>query len=225
MRGRSFVEARQLANRVRDDRRIDRRDRLAERLRVVLLEGGEVLGGPPDPVLAREPEAKAGTKNIYSNQGFTIAGAIQVETVFSWPGVGRLAVGAIVATAGSVTVASAANMTITPSSLTSFTDIPSSPRPRRALSNMTRAVGMALSTSGNGGGTVAGALAGGVTSLLTKHGVSDEDAGYYEERINSGGVFLSVDASAAGISPDEARDILYRHGGHNASRARTASAV
>ena len=74
-------------------------------------------------------------------------------------------------------------------------------------------------------GAGAGALTGGLTGLLTKHGVSDEDAGYYEERINSGGVFLSVDASAAGISPDEARDILYRNGGHSASRARTASAV
>ncbi len=74
-------------------------------------------------------------------------------------------------------------------------------------------------------GAGAGALTGGLTGLLTKHGVSDEDASYYEERIHSGGVFLSVDASAAGISPDEARDILYRHGGHSASRARTASAV
>ena len=74
-------------------------------------------------------------------------------------------------------------------------------------------------------GAGAGALTGGLTGLLTKHGVSDEDASYYEERIHSGGVFLSVDASAAGISPDETRDILYRHGGHSASRARTASAV
>ena len=74
-------------------------------------------------------------------------------------------------------------------------------------------------------GAGAGALTGGLTGLLSKHGVSDEDAGYYEERIHSGGVFLSVDASAAGISPDQARDILYRHGGHNASRARTATAV
>ena len=74
-------------------------------------------------------------------------------------------------------------------------------------------------------GAGAGALAGGLSGLLTKHGVSEEDAGYYEERINSGGVFLSVDASAAGISADQAREILYRHGGHNASRARTSAAV
>jgi hypothetical protein len=74
-------------------------------------------------------------------------------------------------------------------------------------------------------GAGAGALAGGLTGLLTKHGVSEEDAGYYEERINSGGVFLSVDASSAGISPDQARDILYRNGGHSASRSKMTSAV
>lgn len=74
-------------------------------------------------------------------------------------------------------------------------------------------------------GAGAGALAGGLSGMLTKHGVSEEDAGYYEERINDGGVFLSVDASAAGISADEARDILQRNGGHNASSARTSAAV
>lgn len=74
-------------------------------------------------------------------------------------------------------------------------------------------------------GAGAGALAGGLTGLLTKHGVSEEDAGYYEERINSGGVFLSVDTSGAGISADQARDILYRNGGHSSSRTRMGSAV
>lgn len=72
-------------------------------------------------------------------------------------------------------------------------------------------------------GAGAGALTGGLTGLLSKHGVSDEDASYYEERINSGGVFLSVDVGTAGISADQARDILYRNGGHSASRARTAA--
>jgi hypothetical protein len=74
-------------------------------------------------------------------------------------------------------------------------------------------------------GAGAGALAGGLSGLLTKHGVSEEDAGYYEERINEGGVFLSVDASAAGVSTAEVRDILQRNGGHNASSARTSAAV
>ena len=74
-------------------------------------------------------------------------------------------------------------------------------------------------------GAGAGALAGGLSGLLTKHGVSEEDAGYYEERINNGGIFLSVDTRAAGISADQARDILYRNGGHSSSRARMTSAV
>ena len=74
-------------------------------------------------------------------------------------------------------------------------------------------------------GAGAGALAGGLTGLLTKHGVSEEDAGYYEERINNGGVFLSVDASSAGVSTDQVRDILQRNGGHNASGTRTSAAV
>ena len=68
-------------------------------------------------------------------------------------------------------------------------------------------------------------MAGGLTGLLTKHGVSEEDAGYYEQRINNGGVFLSVDTSTAGLSPDQVRDILYRNGGHSSSRAKMDAAV
>jgi hypothetical protein len=72
-------------------------------------------------------------------------------------------------------------------------------------------------------GAGAGALAGGLTGLLTKHGVSEEDATYYEERINSGGVFLSVDASETDMSADQVREILYRSGGHSSSRAKVAA--
>lgn len=71
-------------------------------------------------------------------------------------------------------------------------------------------------------GAGAGALAGGLTGLLKKHGVSDEDAGYYEGHINSGGVFVSVDASQAGVSADPAREILHQYGGHSASRVRAS---
>jgi hypothetical protein len=72
-------------------------------------------------------------------------------------------------------------------------------------------------------GAGAGALAGGLSGLLTKHGVSEEDASYYEERIHGGGVFVSVDTGDAGIDRTTAQDILYRHGGHSASRARTSA--
>jgi len=74
-------------------------------------------------------------------------------------------------------------------------------------------------------GAGAGALTGGLSGLLTKHGVSDEDARYYEERIHSGGVFVSVDTRDAGISPEIAEDILYRSGGHNASRSRASATI
>jgi hypothetical protein len=72
-------------------------------------------------------------------------------------------------------------------------------------------------------GAGAGALAGGLTGLLTNHGVSDEDARYYEDRINQGGIFLSVDAEDAGVPTETAREILFRNGGHNASRQREAT--
>ena len=74
-------------------------------------------------------------------------------------------------------------------------------------------------------GAGAGALAGGLSGLLKKHGVSDEDATYYEGRINDGGVFVSVDAREAGISAETAREILYRYGGHSATRSRTAAVL
>lgn len=72
-------------------------------------------------------------------------------------------------------------------------------------------------------GAGVGALAGGLTGLLTKHGVSEEDASYYEGRINDGGVFVSVNTEGAGISPDMAQDILYRYGGHSSSRAKASA--
>ena len=74
-------------------------------------------------------------------------------------------------------------------------------------------------------GAGVGALTGGLSGLLAKHGVSDEDAGYYEDRINSGGTFLSVDTSEAGIGAEQIRDILHRNGGHNASNPRQSSST
>ena len=64
---------------------------------------------------------------------------------------------------------------------------------------------------------------GGLIGLLTKHGVDEEDARYYEGRINDGGVFVSVNTEDAGMTSEDARDILYRFGGHSATRARTAA--
>ena len=73
-------------------------------------------------------------------------------------------------------------------------------------------------------GAAAGATAGGLSGLLTKHGVSDEDASYYEDRINQGGYFVAVHADKAGGSFESAQDILYRNGGHSSTQSRMASA-
>lgn len=72
-------------------------------------------------------------------------------------------------------------------------------------------------------GAGAGALAGGLTSLLADHGVSSEDAEYYEGRINDGGIFVSVDASEGDVDAGLVRDILSSNGGHSASQPRVAA--
>ena len=69
-------------------------------------------------------------------------------------------------------------------------------------------------------GAAIGAAAGGLAGLLTDHGVDDEDAGYYEDRVNNGGVFVSVDTQDAGLDAQSARDILYNAGGHSSTRAK-----
>jgi uncharacterized membrane protein len=74
-------------------------------------------------------------------------------------------------------------------------------------------------------GAAVGAVAGGLTGLLTDHGVDRDDADYYEERVNGGGVFVSVKADEAGLSAQSARDILYDNGGHSSTRAKTVAAI
>ena len=70
-------------------------------------------------------------------------------------------------------------------------------------------------------GAVAGAATGGLTGLLTEHGVDEEDARYYETRLNDGGIFLAVHAEDAGVPLETARDILFRNGGHSATSPKT----
>lgn len=72
-------------------------------------------------------------------------------------------------------------------------------------------------------GAAAGATAGGLTGLLTNHGVEDEDARYYEGRINNGGTFVSVDTGNPGLSFEDVQAVLMRAGGHNAASVRTAA--
>lgn len=72
-----------------------------------------------------------------------------------------------------------------------------------------------------GVGAVLGALGGSLNEALTKHGVSKEDAGYFNDRLKDGAVLVTV--ADAGLSADQVRDVLYRNGGHNASQARAAA--
>jgi hypothetical protein len=70
-------------------------------------------------------------------------------------------------------------------------------------------------------GAGVGALTGTLNEVLTKHGVEKEDADYYGSRLKDGGVVVTV--SGSGIDADRAREVLYRNGGHNASRSRGAA--
>ena len=69
-----------------------------------------------------------------------------------------------------------------------------------------------------------GATVGGLSGLLSKEGVDDDDAKYYEENINRGGYFVGVHADRwNGGSLEQAREILYRNGGHSAQRTRSTT--
>ncbi len=69
-------------------------------------------------------------------------------------------------------------------------------------------------------GAAAGAAAGTFNEVLKSHGISDEDASYYGERLTAGGVVLTVDATGANANVS---DILRRNGGHNVSNPRTTA--
>jgi hypothetical protein len=73
-------------------------------------------------------------------------------------------------------------------------------------------------------GTAIGAAAGGLSDLLSKHGVSDEDSRYYGDRINDGGIFVSVDTSRGNVDRERIEDVLHRSGGHSSGRAKMSSA-
>lgn len=87
------------------------------------------------------------------------------------------------------------------------------------------AAGALAQTLGAAGGAVAagaivGGTAGGLTSALVDNGVSENDARYYEDRVGQGGILVAVDPTSAGASEETIGDILYRAGGHSASRSR-----
>ena len=72
-------------------------------------------------------------------------------------------------------------------------------------------------------GAAAGATTGAIARMLTDHDVDSRDAEYYEQHIERGGIFVSVDTRLAEGQAESARDILYRNGGHSASQPRMAT--
>jgi uncharacterized membrane protein len=80
------------------------------------------------------------------------------------------------------------------------------------------AIAAAVVPEAIGIGAVVGAIGGTLNETLTKHGVSDDDAGYYNDRITHGGVVVTVEDT--GIDQESVREVLYRNGGHNAGQTR-----
>jgi len=68
-------------------------------------------------------------------------------------------------------------------------------------------------------GAALGAIGGTLNEVLTKHGVSKDDAEYYGAKLKTGGVLVTV--ADAGLDAQHVREVLYRNGGHNAAQART----
>ena len=75
-----------------------------------------------------------------------------------------------------------------------------------------------------GVGAAVGATGGAIARMLGDHEVDREDAEYYEQHIQRGGIFVSVDLREAPGQAEAARSILRQHGGHSASNPREITA-
>jgi len=75
-----------------------------------------------------------------------------------------------------------------------------------------------------GVGAAVGATGGALAKMLSDHDVDGRDAEYYEERLQNGAIFVSVDARQSTEKAATARDILYANGGHSASRPKESVA-
>ncbi|MEE4213326.1 MAG: hypothetical protein V2I43_29125 [Parvularcula sp.] len=72
-------------------------------------------------------------------------------------------------------------------------------------------------------GTAVGAAAGGLAGILTDHGIEDDHVAYYEDHINKGGIFVSVNGEDNNADARRAQEILYAAGGHTPDRADEAT--
>jgi hypothetical protein len=62
-------------------------------------------------------------------------------------------------------------------------------------------------------------VAGTFNETLKNHGIDDDDASYYGERLKDGGVLVT--AQASGADAQRIRETPQRHGRHSASHAKT----
>lgn len=82
----------------------------------------------------------------------------------------------------------------------------------------TGAIAAAAVPEALGVGAALGAIGGSLNEVLTKHGVDENDARYYDSRLKNGAVLVTVDDNFADGS--EVRNVLHRSGGHNAASPR-----
>lgn len=67
-------------------------------------------------------------------------------------------------------------------------------------------------------GAALGAIGGSLNEVLTKHGIDEADATYYNDRMKDGAVLLTVEDDFA--DSNQVTEILHRNGGHNATTPR-----
>ena len=79
------------------------------------------------------------------------------------------------------------------------------------------AIAASAAATGGAVGAAVGATGGAIARMLTDHDVDGRDAEYFEEHIERGGTFVSVDTRRANADRAEVRSILQNCGGHNAS--------
>lgn len=86
-----------------------------------------------------------------------------------------------------------------------------------ALGGLAEAIGIAGSAAVTSG--IVGGAAGGLTGALMKYGVDEEDARYYDRRINEGGYWVGVDDSETALDRIAIERVLHTAGGHSARNA------
>ncbi len=66
-------------------------------------------------------------------------------------------------------------------------------------------------------GALVGGTAGGLSALLMDYGVSHEDASFYEQRLQQGGVFVAVDTQGMAANEQVIRTTLQQAGGRTSA--------